>query len=430
MNIPAIPPHNLLVLLAQLCVLLGTANLLGTLAARTGTPPVAGELLAGIILGPSLLGAVAPSVHNWLFPGIPAQAHMLDALGQFGALLLVGVTGVEMNLRLVRTRRRAITSVSVLGLALPLALGIAAGFLIPASLRTGHSTHLVFALFIGTAVCISSIPVVAKILSEMGLIEREVGQVVLASAMVDDVVAWLMLSVVAAMTAGSAGGGQVVAAVLKVAGVLVVAVLLRPLLRWLIARACAAGEGRAAAVVVIAVLGGAAATQALGLEAVLGAFVAGMVISTVPELEERNLTGLRGITMTVLAPIFLASAGLHVDMTVFSHPMVLATLGAMIVVAVGTKLGGAYAGARIGRLNHWDAFSVASGMNARGMVGIVAAGVGMRLGLLTNAMYAIIVTIAVLTSIATPPLMAWAIRRADPVRATLRAAVPVTESSG
>ncbi len=415
MNFPAIPPHELLVLLAQICVLLGLANLLGTLAMRTGTPPVAGELLAGVILGPSLFGAILPSAHHWLFPGTASQFHMLDALGQFGALLLVGITGVEMNLKLVRTRRRAITSVSILGLVLPLSLGVAAGFFIPASLRTGHATHLVFALFVGTAVCISSIPVVAKILAEMGLIDRLVGQVVLASAMVDDVVAWLMLSVVAAMTAGSAGGGQVLGAAVKVAGVLVAAVIIRPLLRWVIARACATGDGHAAAVIVIAVLGGAASSQSLGLEAVLGAFVVGMVISTIPELEERNLVGLRGITLTVLAPIFLASAGLHVDLTVFGQPLVLGTLAVMLLVAVGTKLGGAYAGARIGRLNHWDAFSVASGMNARGMVGIVAAGVGMRLGLLTNAMYAIIVTIAVLTSIATPPLMAWAIRRSSPV---------------
>jgi Kef-type K+ transport system membrane component KefB len=139
-----------------------------------------------------------------------------------------------------------------------------------------------------------------------------------------------------------------------------------------------------------------------------------VVAGTLPELDTRHLEGLRVATFAVLAPIYLASAGLQLDLTVFGSPLVLVSLVVLLAIATGTKLGGAYAGARIGRLGHWDSLAVAAGMNARGLVGIVAAGVGARLGLLTQGMYAIVVAIAVLTSIAAPPLMAWSIRRSEP----------------
>lgn len=404
-----------MVLLAQLSVLLGMAYVLGRAAVRTGTPPVAGELLAGVVVGPSLLGVLAPGVEHWIFPANAPQMHMLDAIAQFGALLLVGMTGVEVDLPLVRGHRRSITMVSILGLVLPLGLGVLAGFCVPSSLRVAHSSPLVLALFIGTAVGISSIPVVAKILDEMNLIHRTIGQVVLMSAAVGDVVAWLMLSVVASLAVGGAGGYQAGRAGLSVVCVFVAAVALRPVLRRAIGAASASGERATTAVVVITVLGGAAGSQALNLEPVFGAFIAGLIVGTLPELDRRHVEGLRVMTFAVLAPVYLASAGLHLDLAVFGSPLVLTTLVVLLAVAVSTKLGGAYAGARIGRLDHWDSLVVAAGMNARGLVGIVAAGVGMRLGLLTEGMYAIVVTIAVITSIAAPPLMAWSIRRSAPV---------------
>ncbi|MGH3374118.1 MAG: cation:proton antiporter, partial [Actinoallomurus sp.] len=255
MGVPGIAPHDLMVLLAQLSVLLGLAHVLGRAAARAGTPPVAGELLAGVVAGPSLLGALAPGVQQWIFPADASQMHMLEAIAQFGALLLVGMTGVEVDLPLVRRHRRPITMVSVLGLIVPLGIGILAGFYVPSSLRVAHSSPLVLALFVGTAVGISSIPVVAKILAEMRLIDRTVGQVVLMSAALGDVVAWLMLSVVAALAVGGAGAYQAARAGLSVACVFVAAVALRPVLRRAIRAASASGDRHTTAVVVITVLG-------------------------------------------------------------------------------------------------------------------------------------------------------------------------------
>lgn len=415
MGVPGIAPHDLLVLLTQLSILLGLAYVLGRAAVRTGTPPVTGELLAGVVAGPSLLGAVAPGVQHWIFPANVPQTHMLAAIAQFGALLLVGMTGVEVDLALVRGHRRCVTAVSVLGLILPVGLGVLAGFCIPSSLRVAHSSPLALALFVGTAVGISSIPVVAKILAEMHLLHRTIGQVVLMSAAVGDIVAWVMLSVVAALAVSGAGAHQAGRAGLAVACVFIAAVALRPVLRRAISAASASGDRPTTAVVVITVLGGAAGSQALSLEPVFGAFIAGVVIGTLPELDGRHLEGLRVTTFAVLAPIYLASAGLHLDLTVFGSPLVLMTLVVLLAVAVSTKLGGAYAGARMGRMGHWDSLAVAAGMNARGLVGIVAADVGMRLGLLSRGMYAIVVAIAVLTSIAAPPLMAWSVRRSAPI---------------
>lgn len=191
----------MLVFLVQVATLLLFATALGRAAVKVNLPAVVGELLAGVILGPSVLGHLAPDLHRWIFPAQPEQAHLLDVVGQIGVLLLVGITGAQLDLQLVRRRGAAAVRISMGGLLIPLILGVGTAFLLPADMMAGSTTRPTFALFLGVAMCVSAIPVIAKTLADMDLTHRDVGQLTLTAGMVDDAVGWFLLSIVSAMAA-------------------------------------------------------------------------------------------------------------------------------------------------------------------------------------------------------------------------------------
>ncbi len=423
--------HSLLVFLLQVTVLLCLALGLGRLALRLGLPSVVGELLAGVLVGPSLLGAVASDFSGWLLPADPDQMHLLDALGQIGVILLVGLTGVEMDMRMVRRRGATAARISIAGLVLPVGLGIGAGLLLPESLLADGADRGEFALFLGVSMGVSAIPVAAKILHDMRLLHRNVGQLILAAATVDDVVGWSLLSVVSAMATTGVRGGDIAWPVLSVIGVVTAAFVVgRPLARLAVAvgglgrpsadsagaadPAGAGGTGSSGiAVVVVFVLAAAAGTHALKLEAILGAFVAGILLGSTPTLDISRLEPLRLMVMGVLAPIFFASAGLRVDLTALTRPEVALAAVVILGLAILGKFVGAYIGARASRLGHWEALSLGAGLNARGVIEIVVAGTGLRLGVLSTATYTVIVLVAVVTSIMTPPILRATMRRVE-----------------
>jgi Kef-type K+ transport system membrane component KefB len=413
--VPPIPAHSLLVFLLQIASLGLLALGLGILANRFGMPAIVGELSAGVILGPSLLGAVAPGFSGWLLPHQPEQAHMLDAVGQIGVLLLVGITGTEMDLRLLVRRRTTALRVSSAGLLIPLGLGVAAGLLLPASLRSGHKEPVVFALFLGVAMSVSAIPVIAKTLMDMNLLHRNVGQLTLAAGTVDDAFGWFMLSVVSSMATAGITAGQISKSLAYLLVVVVFAVVLgRPLVRAVLRRVDRAGEpSPTIAVVTVLILLGAAATQAMGLEAIFGAFVCGIVIGSSGAVKLSRLASLRTFTLAFLAPLFFATAGLRIDLGTLVKPVVLAAALSLLAIAIAGKFAGAYLGARLSRMNRWEALALGAGMNARGVVEVIVAMVGLRLGVLSTATYTIIVLIAIVTSIMAPPILRVAMRRIE-----------------
>ncbi|WP_354596419.1 cation:proton antiporter [Streptomyces sp. JL1001] len=412
----AAPPpgaHQVQLLLLQLGVLLLLAFCLGRLAVRCGLPAVVGELSTGVLLGPSVLGATAPGLADRLLPSAPEQAHLLDAVAQFAVVMFVGVAGSQMDMGMVRRRRGVLAKVSLSALLVPLGLGVAAGFLVPRALMGDSAQRPVFALFLGVALSVSAIPVIAKTLTDMRLMHRNVGQLTLASAAVSDAVAWFLLSLVSTMAVGALTAGDIGLALLSLAGfVAVMAFVGGPLVRGVMRRVNRVGDaGTAAATAAIVILLGAAACQALELEAVFGAFVAGVLISS--KVDERLLAPLRSVTLAVLAPLFLATAGLRVDLTAMADPAVLLAGAAVLALATLGKFAGAYLGARLGRLGHWEGIALGAGLNARGAVEIVVATVGLRLGILTTATYTIVVMIAVATSVMAPPLLRRAMNRIE-----------------
>ncbi|KAB2344535.1 cation:proton antiporter [Actinomadura rudentiformis] len=415
---PPIAPmnaHEALVLLLQISLLLSLAVVLGQLARRLGMPAVVGELSAGVLLGPSLLAHVAPGLSGWLFPSTPGQMHLLDAVGYFGVLLLVGVTGMSIDTKLLRRRSLAVAQVSAGGLLVPLALGVAVGFMLPASLIAEGADRAVFAWFIGVAMCVSAIPVIAKTLLDMRLLHRNVGQLIISAAAVDDVAGWLLMSMVSAMATTGIRGREATVAVGCLAGVLLFAWLIgRPVVGMMLRLPSrSADPGVVVAVAVLIVMLSAAGTQALGMEGVLGAFFAGILIGSSRWVDRERLAPLRTFVLSVLAPLFFATAGLRMDLTALGDPVVLGAASLMLVVAVAGKLAGGYVGARAGRLGHWDALALGAGLNARGVIQMIIAMVGLRLGVLTMEMYTIIVLVAVGTSLMAPPMLRYAVRRGE-----------------
>jgi Kef-type K+ transport system membrane component KefB len=406
--------HPLLVFLLQIGLLLLLAFLLGRLAIRIGMPAIVGELCAGVLFGPSVFARVAPDLSGWLLPSDPAQFHLLDAVGQVGVLLLIGITGVHMDLGLVRRRGVTAARISIAGVAVPLGLGVGVGFLLPGSLLGDPSHRGTFALFLGVAMGVSAIPVIAKTLMELRLLHRNIGQLTLSAVMVDDIVGWLLLSIVSAMATSGVRGSDVARSVGYLALVVLAAWLARPLVRAVLHRVARVQDnGPTIAVVTILVILGAAATQAMGLEAVFGAFVAGIMISSCGALDQARLASLRVTVLSVLAPLFFATAGLRMNLSALGDPKVLLTGLVVLAAAIIGKFVGAYGGARLSRLDHWEALALGAGMNARGVIEVIIAMVGLRLGVLTPAMYTIIVLVAIVTSLMAPPLLRLTMARVE-----------------
>lgn len=404
-----IPAHQLLVFLLQVGTLLLLAFALGLLAKRLGIPAIVGELCAGVLLGPSILQQVAPGLSDWLLPRDAGQFHMLDATGQVGVLLLVALTGIHMDLSLVRRRGSVAVRISIAGIVLPLAMGVAAGLLLPGSLVPHSADRATFALFLGIAMGVSAIPVIAKTLMDMRLLHRNIGQLILCAVMVDDVVGWLLLSVVSAMATTGVRTGDIAASLGWLAVVLAGAALLRPAVNAVLrAAARTPGSGPTSTVVVVFALLASAATQAMGLEAVFGAFAAGLVISGCGALDRERLASLQTLVVAVLAPIFFATAGLRMDLTALARPTVLLTGLGVLAVAIAGKFAGAYVGARISRLGHWEGLALGAGMNARGVIEVIIAMVGLRLGVLSPEMYTIVILVAIVTSLMAPPILRFA----------------------
>jgi Kef-type K+ transport system membrane component KefB len=411
--VPPLAAHELMLLLLQLGTLLLLALALGRLAVRLRMPAIVGELLAGVLIGPSLLGNIAPAFSGWLLPHEPTQMHLLDAVGQFGVLLLVSIAGIELDASLVRRRSSTALRISLFGLTIPLTLGITLGLFAPDALTPDGAEQVVVALFLGVAMCVTAIPVIAKTLADLRLTHRDVGQLTLTSATVDDTVGWFLLSIVSAMATLGLSAIRVGRSLLFLAGFVLLAWLVgRPLARIALRWARQSGEaGVTMATTVVIVLFAAAASHALGMEAVFGAFVAGIVIGTCGELEHKHLAPLRTVVLGVLAPIFLATVGLRMDLSTLLDPTVALAAAAVLFIAIVGKFTGAYLGARISRVSHWESLAIGSAMNARGVIEIVVGMVGLRLGVLNAASFTIIALVAIVTSIMAPPLLRFAMAR-------------------
>jgi Kef-type K+ transport system membrane component KefB len=389
--------NDVQLLLADVAIIIIVARLLGIAAKRLGQPPVLGEILAGILLGPTFFHG---RITTTLFP--PALIPPLTALADIGLVLFMFVVGYEVDLRLIRGREQAAFSVSIGSVVLPLALGSGLGVWL------AHRNHVhdigTFALFIGTAMAATAFPVLARILTDRGLHRTRIGGLALASAAVADVLAWTLLAAVVAM-AGSTPQWKVLLAIPYAA---VMFLLVRPLLRRLAGVYQQAGRltPNIMATVLAGLLLSAYATNWMGLHFIFGAFLFGVVMprAAVLGMREEMLVRLEQISVLVLLPIYFVVSGLSINLSTIGHSG-LEELGAILVVAIAGKLVGAYAGAQLAGIRGRNAGVMATLMNTRGLTELVILGVGLQLHILDKSLYALMVIMALVTTAMSGPLL-------------------------
>ncbi len=407
--------HQLLLFLIQVGLLVVAARVGGEIALRLGVAQVVGELVVGICLGPSLFGKLWPGGFLALFPADPAGRGFLEMVGWIGVIFLVVLSGFEVRLELLRRAGRAALYGWIGAFGLPFAMGFGLGWLIPSNLIGPDIARPVFALFVATAMSISAIPVIARILMDLDLFGSRVGMLIISTAVADDTVGWIVLAVVSGLALSHRVDATSVATALLGTGIFVafsftigqrlVNLALRASRRLRVPFA-------QTTVILAIVFAGGAATQAIHVHLVLGCFLAGILIARTPReaLDHQAVESIRRVGMAFFVPFFFAYTGIKVDLTTLRGSALPVALVALVVAFAGKLIGGSV-GARLGGIPRWEALAVGAGLNARGAMELVIAAIGVSIGVLTPPMYSTIVVIAVLTSLSAPPLLRFCINR-------------------
>ena len=388
--------HQVVFLLLDLALIVVLARLFGAAARRLGQPPVIGEILAGILVGPTLFGN-----------GFSAAVFPTDTRPMFAALANVGVAffmfmvGLELDGRLLRGRVRIAVSVSAGSIMLPFGLGVALAFYLLQNHAAEH--RLGFLLFIGAAMSVTAFPVLARILTDRGMTKTMLGGLALTCAAVDDVLAWTLLAGVV-MVSGNAGGEQLLVMLFPVY-VAVMFLVVRPLLRRVITEDSTLRTGQLA-MILVGVLVSGAVTEWTGMHFIFGAFLFGAVFprSGTERLRVALLEGLGQFNTALLLPVFFVVAGLKVDLSGLGVTG-LGELGLVLLAAIGGKFGGAFAAARLCGLPARKSAALATLMNTRGLTELIILSVGLQMGILDQKMYSIMVVMAVVTTAMAGPLL-------------------------
>ena len=400
---------------AQLALLMLVGRLLGELMIRLKQPAVMGQLLAGLALGPSLLGALFPDFQHTIFPAAKEQKAMLDAISQFGVLMLLLLTGMETDLRLVRRTGGTSAIASLAGIIVPFVCGVALGEALPDAMLPDPGKRLITSLFLGTALSIASVKIVATVIREMNFMRRTVGQVILASAIIDDTVGWMITAVIFSLAlqghvdmlslAQSVLGTLAFMGLSLTIGRRVVFIIIR----WV--NDVFASDFAVITAILLIMCAMALITDLIGVHTVLGAFVAGILIGESPILTRHIDEQLRGLIIAFFMPVFFGTAGLSADLTILKDPSLLfLTLGLIAIASIG-KFGGAFVGGKLAGLTFRESFALGTGMNARGSTEVIVATIGLSMGALSQNLFTMIVTMAVVTTMAMPPTLRWALSR-------------------
>jgi Kef-type K+ transport system membrane component KefB/nucleotide-binding universal stress UspA family protein len=410
-----LPGHDEAILLAQIVLLLFVGRGLGEIMQRVGQPAVIGQLLAGLILGPSLFGFLWPEAHALVFPRNLEQRNLLTGFSDVGVLLLLLLTGMETDLKLVRKVGTPAFAVTGTGVVIPFVAGFTFGEFLPVSLLPQPDQRLVASLFLGTALSISSIKIVAMVVREMNFMRRNLGQIIVASAIMEDTAGWIIISLALGIAGGSNNSFVSLAVTVGGAALFLVAsyTIGRPFVFWLIRSVNDLFVSDYAVITAILIVMCALSliTQGIGVNTVLGAFVAGVLVGESPILSQHIQDQLRGFITAFMMPIFFGLSGLSADLTVLKDPDFALVTVALVAIASFGKFSGAFCGGLLSGLTWREALAVGCGMNARGSTEIIVATIGLGMGVLTQSLYTMIVTTAVLTTMAMPPMLRWALRR-------------------
>lgn len=391
--------------LLALAVVILVARACGALFRYAGQPAVVGEVVAGIALGPSLLGRVSPATASYVLP--PRVAPFLEIIAEVGVVLFMFLVGLELDTDRLRERARTTVAVSHASIALPFALGGGLAFGLHPRLSSKDVPFLPFALFFGVSLSVTAFPVLARILTDRRMQKTRLGVLALACAAVDDVTAWCLLAFVVSITRSN-GLAAVRTLALSLAFVLVMVlgvrrVAVRFVRRQELRQALPQG---AVAVVFIGLLLSALVTEAIGIHAIFGAFLLGAILPHDSRLARELVRRLEDVVVVLFLPAFFAFTGLHTELSLLGGSGNWLICGVVVAAASLGKFGGSYVAARLTGLGARDAASLGVLMNTRGLMELVVLNVGLDLHVISGTLFAMLVVMAVVTTAATTPLLA------------------------
>jgi Kef-type K+ transport system membrane component KefB len=407
--------HDFALFLFQLFIILSVALTLGSVLRRLGQAAVVGEIVAGVLLGPSILGAFAPDLEALLFPS--SQTHMLGTISWLGSIFLLLAAGTEVDLATLRHERRVVFTTSLLGIVIPFMLGLIFGLSLPERYLVDPGQRWLFALFMAVAMAISAIPLVAKMLMDMNLLKTPLGHIIIGVAVVNDLIGWIFFAVLLSML----GRGTVAAG--SVAGVvtmtLAFALFCLTAGRALMVRLFSffhvlrlPSEGILGWAVLTAFLC-AALAQWIGVHAIFGAFLAGVMIGETGEVANHTRDTVRGFVLYLFAPIFFASMGMRADFINHFDPLLVS--GVLAIGCVGKVLGCSL-GAALGGMRRSQALSIAFGLMPQGAMGIILGFLALEYSLINEKVFVALVVTAIVTSMISGPLIQWALREKTAVQ--------------
>ena len=396
--------------LVALAVIVVTARLVGGLFTRLHQPAVIGEVVAGIMLGPSLLGSVAPGLAAVLVP--PGTAPFLGVMSQLGVILYMFLIGLELDLKLLRARAATTAAIAVSSIVVPFGLGLILARTLYGSLAPVGVGFTPFALFLGVSMSITAFPVMARILGDKGLQRTPMGIVALTCAAINDAVAWCLLAVVVGVTqaTSSAAIQTIVLTVVYIALTLTAGRRLMVAVITGIDGAPRVGE-RSLALVLVAVLLSAVATDLIGIHAIFGAFLLGVIIPHESVVATYATQRLDGIVRVMFLPVFFAFVGLRTSIGLVQTANDWLLCGLIIAVATIGKFGGAAVAAKLAGLHWRDSAALGILMNTRGLVELIVLNIGFDVGVISPRLFSMLVVMALVTTVMTSPILSALLRR-------------------
>lgn len=401
-----------------LALIMACCHIAGRLCRRLGQPPVIGEILTGIALGPSLLGAVWPSGQRWLFPG--DLLPVINALAQVGLALFMFLVGYELNVGHVRSRGKVAALVSHVSVAVPMIGGVLLAFVMYGRFADRGIGFPAFALFIAVSMSITAFPVLARILRDRKIDRTPVGALALTCAAVDDITAWCLLALATALGRGTSWTSVLTTVVLTAVFISVMMYGLRPLLARLAERhADRLDAGTALLLVLLSgILLASFTTDWIGIHPIFGAFLFGVVVPR-GAVQTAAVEQVRGVTVVLLLPLFFTYSGLQTDFRLIgADPALWGWCALIIAVATVTKWAGSTGAARLTGLGWQESLSLGALMNCRGLTELVVLGVGLELKIITPTVFAMLVVMTLVTTVLTAPGLSLIDRLAAQQRAT------------
>ncbi|NOS54925.1 MAG: cation:proton antiporter [Cyclobacteriaceae bacterium] len=402
--------QEIMALLVQLSVMLLVGRLFAELARKVKQPAVVGEIIAGLILGPTILGMIQPDWFETLFP-VGSSSLVLDGFVQIAVVMLLFIAGLEVDLHIVLQQGKQAIYTSFFGLIIPFMFGFTFPYFYPEFFEsTDPSRHLAYSLFMGTSMAITALPVIARILMDLNILKSRMGMLVISSAMITDIVGWLIFSVVLGMI-GKEQNISILNTLLLTIGFTVAMLtigrgVMNRALPW-VNKNFAWPGGLLSLSLALCFLG-AAFTEYIGIHAVFGAFIVGVALGDSEHLSERAKEIIHQFINNIFAPLFFVAIGLKVN---FIANFDFALTMAIIAIAFAGKIIGSGWGTRLGGFSWRESIAASFGMNARGAMEIILGLVALENGLIGERVFVSLVIMALVTSMTSGPLMKWVLKK-------------------